>query len=311
MYLGCDNMNEKLSILERFGENLSAKEYITNPAIARDEEIKKTILTLLTPERSAILTGKPGIGKTALVEGIAWRIQNGDVPEALKNYQVIKLNTGSLVGEEVTGTTIENRLQLLVDELAELENIIIFIDEIHMLMNATTKGNLDFANMLKPTLSRGKVKAIGATTSDEYERYILRDKAFVRRFEKIEMAEPTEAQTIAIVLGTIPKMEKTAGIPVGFNEYIAEQIIESIVEATTEYKRIFENESRYPDVALSLFSKGFSQALFHNRDKVKIQDFLEAIEQYEGIYPDVRIKEATKFKEKFKKELEKENIEKL
>jgi ATP-dependent Clp protease ATP-binding subunit ClpA len=296
------------SILEKYGEVFTDNNYITDPSIARDEEIKKAILTLLTPERSAILTGKPGIGKTAIVEGLAYRIQKGLVPDALKDYQVIKLNTGSLVGEEVTDKTVENRLQMLVDELFDKENIIIFIDEIHMLMNATTKGNLDFANLLKPTLSRGKVKAIGATTTDEYERYILRDKAFVRRFEKIEIEEPTPEQTVDIVVGTIPKIEKTAGIPFAYNEYVASEVAKSIIEATTEYKRIFENESRYPDVALGLFSKGYSQALFHNSDKAYLKHFLEGIENYQGIYPDVRVKEAAAFKEKFKQELEAEGV---
>lgn len=295
-------------ILERFGENFSLKKYITNPAIAREEEIQRLILTLLTPERSAILTGKPGIGKTAIVEGLAYLIQSGNVPDTLKKYQVYKLDTGSLAGEESTGNTVESRLQLLIKELETMDYIIIFIDEIHMLMNATTKGNLDFANMLKPTLSRGTIKAIGATTSDEYERYILRDKAFVRRFEKIEIVEPTIEQTVQIVLGTIPKLEATTGISFGYNEYVAEEIIKSMCEATTEYKRIFENESRYPDVALGLMGKAFSQALYHNRDRVLIGDCLEALENYQGIYPDVRIKEAALFKEKFKDDLLKEQI---
>ncbi len=298
-------MNEQTNyrILERFGENFSEKKYITNPAIAREEELKKIILTLLTPERSAILTGKPGIGKTAIVEGLAYLIRSGNVPEALKEYQVYKLDTGALAGEENTGGTIENRLQLLVKELETMDKIIIFIDEIHMLMSATTKGNLDFANMLKPTLSRGTIKAIGATTSDEYERYILRDKAFVRRFEKIEIAEPGVDDTVKIVLGTIRKMEYNSGITFGYNEYVAEKVIRLMCEATTEYKRIYENESRYPDVALGLFGKSFSEALFVNRDQVLLIDCLHAIENYQGIYPDVRVKEAAIFKEVFKEEL--------
>ena len=301
-------MNEqtKFNILDRFGENFSIKKYITNPAIAREEEIQKMILTLLTPERSVILTGKPGIGKTAIVEGLAYLIQSGNVPEALKEYQVYKLDTGALAGEEATGATVENRLQLLVKELETKDKIIIFIDEIHMLMNATTKGNLDFANMLKPTLSRGTIKAIGATTTDEYERYILRDKAFVRRFEKIEISEPTIEQTIRIVLGTKKKIEVNTGVTFAYNDYVASEVIKLMCEATTEYKRIYENESRYPDVAIGLFSKAYSQALYHNRKQVYLKDCLEAIEGYQGIYPDVREKEAERFRNYFKEELAKE-----
>ena len=180
-------MNEQISMLERYGENLTEKEYITDPAIARDNEIKQCILILLTPEKSALLVGKPGIGKTAIVEGLSYRIKNNMVPDALKGWSIIKINITSLIGSTQSAGQIENRIDLLVKELATKEKTILFIDETHLLVNR--EGGLDFANMLKAGLDRGTIKMIGATTTEEYETYILRDRAFLRRFQKVDVAE--------------------------------------------------------------------------------------------------------------------------
>ena len=160
------------SILERFSDNLTEVEYITNPAIARDEEIKKLILVLLTPEKSAVLVGKPGIGKTAIVEGLAYRIQRHEVPKALDGYTIYRVNTTALL----TNNGEENRVLKLVEELKQKEKVILFIDEIHTLIGNDAAGALDLANMFKEGLSRGTIKMIGATTTYEYERYIWRIK---------------------------------------------------------------------------------------------------------------------------------------
>ena len=135
------NIKEKrISILDTYGENFLNKNYITNPAIGRDQQIKELILILLTPDKSAVLVGKPGVGKTAIVEGLAYRIQNNLVPDSLKNYQVIKVNTSALLGvDPVTG---EAKVQTLIDEIKTRTNLILFIDEIHTLIG---KGeSLDF-----------------------------------------------------------------------------------------------------------------------------------------------------------------------
>ena len=147
-------MEEKISMLERYGENLTNKAYITDPAIAREEEIKQCILTLLTPEKSALLVGKPGIGKTAIVEGIAYRIQQNLVPNALQNWEIYKINVTSLLGTTSSDGQTENRVDLLVKELQNKEKTILFIDETHVLVNKNTSenGGIDFANMLKAGL---------------------------------------------------------------------------------------------------------------------------------------------------------------
>ena len=291
-----ENLTGKISILARYGEDFCNKDYITNPAIGRTEEIKQLILILLTPEKSAILVGKPGIGKTSIVEGLAYQIQRNNVPDVLKGYRIVSIKTTSLLGTLPTG---ETRLQTLIDELKELDKIILFIDEIHMLMGATNESSLDFANMFKESLGRGSIKMIGATTSDEYERYILRDKAFVRRFQRVDVEEPTREQTIEILMGTLPKIEKNTGAILKYSKFIQSEIMAFIVDITTEYKRVYGIGSRYPDICLTLLSQAFSQAVFENRKEVNIYDVRNAIQNSKNIYPDVIRKELINFDNKF------------
>lgn len=290
--------NEKISMLERYGVDLTTKEYITDPAIGRDNEIKQVILTLLTPEKSALLVGKPGIGKTAIVEGIAYRIQKGMVPDALKNYSLIKVNITSLIGETMSDGNIENRIDLLVRELSDRLNTIIFIDETHLLVNKA--GGMDFANMLKAELDRGQIKMIGATTTEEYEQYILRDRAFLRRFQKIDVLEADKKTVVKILMGTIPKLERQIGVKINYQPFITEKIMSFIVEMTDEYKRVYEIASRYPDICLTIVANAFTYALYDNRRQVTIKDFYKAICNAKNIYDDVKVKEIERFKEVFK-----------
>ncbi len=292
--------SKRISMLENYGENFQKNEYITNPAIGRDEQIKQLILILLTPEKSAVLIGKPGVGKTATVEGLAYRIQRNLVPDVLKGYQVIKLNTAALLGTDpVTG---ESKVQTLIDELKDKTKLILFIDEIHTLMG--TKGEaLDFANMFKPALDRGDIKVIGATTTEEYERYILRDKAFVRRFQKVEIFEPTRDENVQILVGTLPKIEYKTGAKLMYTPFIQRRIMEFITDITSEYKRIYEIGSRYPDVSLTIIQQAFSNALFDNRREVNIMDIRQAITTSKNIYPDVIKKSMPQFDETFAEQI--------
>ena len=290
-----DIKKKRLSILDTYGENFLNKKYITNPAIGRDQQIKELILILLTPDKSAVLVGKPGVGKTAIVEGLAYCIQNNLVPDGLANYQVIKVNTSALLGvDPVTG---EAKVQTLIDEIKSKTNLILFIDEIHTLIG---KGeSLDFANMFKPALDRGDIKVIGATTTEEYERYILRDKAFVRRFQKIDVAEPTRDENVEILIGTLPKIEKKTGARLMYSSYVQRKIMEFITDITSEYKRIYEIGSRYPDVSLALLQNAFSNALFDNRKNVNIMDIKLAITNSKSIYEDVKKKSESLFNTMF------------
>lgn len=293
-------MDSNYSILERYGEDLIAKEYITDPAIAREDEIKQLILILLTPEKSGLLVGKAGIGKTAIVEGLAYRIKNNMVPNALFGYSLYKLNVTSLFGSLNVDDQTENRVDLLVKELAKREKTIVFIDEVHLLAKNDGTTNMDFANMFKAGLDRGEIKMIGATTTEEYEQYILRDRAFLRRFQKIDVLEPDQDTTVKILMGTYPKIEQKMNVKMGYTPFIIEKICRFIVEMTDEYKRVYEISSRYPDIALTVLSNAFTYALFDNSKEVKIKHVFEAVKNARNIYEDAKLKEIERFKEVFK-----------
>ena len=296
------NIREKrISVLETYGENFNKKAFITNPAIGREKELKELMLILLTPDKSAILTGKPGVGKTSIVEGLAYLIQKQSVPIVLQDYTIIKINTSALLGiDPVTG---ESKIQNLIEELKEYKNLILFIDEIHTLMGSKGEA-LDFANMFKPGLDRGDIKVIGATTTEEYERYILRDKAFVRRFQKVIVEEPTPEQNVQICIGTLPKIEKRTGVTMLYTPFIHKNIMTFLTNITSEYKRIYEMGSRYPDVTLTMIQDAFSYAMFDNRRYASILDFRKAIENSKHIYPDVIKKALLEFDQLFASEIE-------
>lgn len=300
---------EKFSVLNQYGEDLTTKMYITNPAIAREAEIKRLMLVLMTPEKSALLIGKPGIGKTAIVEGLAYLIQKNQVPDALKGYHIIKMNSTSLLGTVQIQGKSELIIQILVNELKQLSKVILFVDEIHTLIGGKEDGPMDLANILKPGLDRGDIKMIGATTTDEYDSYIIRDRAFLRRFERIDVTEPDEATTTQILLGSLPKIEKQTGIRMKYNGYVNQLLLESIVSATSEFKRVYGLSAMYPDIAFSVLTGAFSQALLHDKKEVDILDVYNAILFSKRIYPDSIVKELSAFREKFAKLSEQEGIQ--
>lgn len=307
------NENEKtdytnLSILKLYGEDLTAKEYITNPAIARDEEIQKMTIILLTPEKSALLIGKAGIGKTSIVEGLAYRIINNTVPDRLKGYRVIKVNSSSLLGKITYNGREELVITILMEELKKEEKLILFIDEIHTLIGSKEGGPMDLANILKPAIDRGVVKLIGATTDLEYNQYVVRDRAFLRRFDRVDVAEQDQPTTVQVLMKSLPKIEHQTGIKFKYNEYITQLLVESIVDATSEFKRVYGLGAMYPDIAFSVLTAAFSNALYNNRTSVEAIDVYNAIKNSKRIYPDSRIKELEKFREKFKELATEENI---
>lgn len=292
-------MDNKVSIIDRYATDLTRKEYITDPAIERDEEIKQVILTLLTPEKSALLVGKAGIGKTAIVEGLAYRIQKNMVPNALFGYDLFKLNVTSLIGTTESEGQVENRVDLLIKELEQRPKTILFIDETHVLVKNNNEAEIDFANMFKAGLDRGSIKMIGATTTEEYEQYFLRDRAFLRRFQKIDVLEASQDTCVKILMGTYPKIEKQLGVTLPYTDFIKEKIMRFIVEMTDEYKRVYEISSRYPDICLTILSNAFTNALYDNMKEVRIKHIYKAICDTKAIYDDAKVKEIARFKEVF------------
>ena len=294
------------SLLDNYGEELTSKEYITDPAICRDEEIKEIILVLLTPEKGAMMVGKPGIGKTAIVEGLAYRIKNGMVPDVLKDWKLYKLNMTSLLGS-VDGE-LDNRIELLIRELKSREKTILFIDEVHLLVNRNENSGVDFANMLKPALDRGTIKMIGATTTEEYETYVLRDRAFNRRFQKVDIEEADGPTTVKILMGTLPKLESQTGVKLAYTPFVQERLMNFIVDMTSEYKRIYEVASRYPDICLTVIANALSYALYENSNEAKLQHVYKAIVKARNVYPDAKLKAIEKFKIDFFDLIQEENL---
>ena len=298
--------NEFLSMIDVYGVDMTQKKYITDPAICRDREIKECILTLLTPEKSALLVGKPGIGKTAIVEGLAYRIQNNNVPDALKGWKIIKINVASLLGVETNEGETRSKLDVLVSEISNLTKTILFIDETHLLVNKN--GGADLANLLKPSLDRGLIKMIGATTTEEYETYILRDRAFLRRFQKIDVLEADKPTTVKILMGTLPKLEQQIGVKCNYHPYQIEKFMQFIVDMTDEYKRVYEVASRYPDICLTIVANALTYALYDNKHVVTTKDFYKAICNCKSVYDDVKVKEIERFKEVFRDLICEENV---
>ena len=300
----------RVSILERYGQNLLKRDYVTDPAIGRENEIKQVIMTLLTPEKSALLVGKAGTGKTSIVEGIAYRILNHQVPNALADREIYKLNVTSLLGKTNVNGEAESRVDLLVKELAARPKVILFLDETHVLVNkGGGESGIDFANMFKAGLDRGEIKMIGATTDEEYEQYILKDRAFLRRFQKIDVAELDQPHTVQVLMGTYPKIEKKTGVHFEYTDFVLERIMTFIVDMTDEYKRVYEISSRYPDICLTILSNAFTYALFDNEKVCRIKHIYKAVCNARNVYPDAKRQAIEKFKVDFSDLIKEENVD--
>ena len=215
------NMNneENENVLEKYGRNINeaVKDRKIDPIIGRDEEIRSiTRILSRKTKNNPVLIGEPGVGKTAIVEGLAQRIVKGDVPESLKNKTIWELNMASLIAGAKYRGEFEERLKKVLDEVKKSEgNLIMFIDEIHLIVGTgAVDGAMDTGNILKPMLARGEIHVIGATTLNEYRMYIEKDGALERRFQKVTISEPTVEDTITILRGLKERFEIYHGVTI-------------------------------------------------------------------------------------------------
>ncbi len=224
---------EEKSALERFGVDLTqlAREGKLDPVIGREREINQLIEVLLRrTKNNPVLVGDPGVGKTAIVEGLAQRIVHKEVPTELQDKVIISVDMGSLLAGSKYRGEFEERLKSLLEEVKQKGNVILFIDEIHTVVGAgKAEGAVDAGNMLKPSLARGEIRVIGATTVDEYRKYIEKDPALERRFQPIYVDEPTEEEALEILRGLKPKLEKHHKVK------ISDEALEAAVKLTRRY----------------------------------------------------------------------------
>ena len=247
------NPENKYEVLEKYGRNLTldvAKGKI-DPIIGRDDEIRRVIQILSRKSKNnPVLIGEPGVGKTAIAEGLAWRIFKKDVPFSLKDKVIYELDMGSLIAGAKYRGEFEERLKTVLNEIGKSEGkIILFIDEIHTLIGAgKTDGALDAANMLKPLLARGELHCIGATTLDEYRKYIEKDPAFERRMQKVLVSEPNVKDTISILRGLKERYENHHGV----------QILDSALVSAAVLSNRYISDRFLPDKAIDLVDEACS-----------------------------------------------------
>ncbi len=251
---------QKKSLLQQYTRDLiaEAKEEKLEKLIGREEELLRTMQVLCRRSKNnPIHVGEPGVGKTAITEGLAQRIASGNVPELLKDYSVYSLDMGTLIAGAKFRGDFEERIKKLTDELQKKDKCILFIDEIHSIIGAgsTSAGNLDASSLLKPMLTAGKIRCIGSTTYDEYSKIFEKDRALARRFQKIDIAEPSVEETLSMLKGLAPHYEKHHGVT----------YLEDAIQAAVDLSSLYITDRFLPDKAIDVIDEAGSWMRLHGK----------------------------------------------
>lgn len=299
-------MQKEENYLERYGENLTKMHYLKDPSIGRDDIIRKIERILLYPEKdkSIIITGPAGTGKTAVVKGLAYRIQNNLVPEALKDIEIISIDAPSIVSGCKYVGMLEEKLKGILDEACFDKNIILFMDEIHQAIGAgRSEGNkVTVAEILKPYLDYGKVRIIGATTDNEYQENIESNAAFKSRLKRIKLDEPSRDIIYEIIDDLINVYNKISYSKVLMSEEERYDIINFLLDATSSRYRTFNDKVNNPRLVLDIVKEAYAIAALNNNCEVTVDNFIEALNDEERIYESSKqrciqmLKEKTNYK---------------
>lgn len=278
-FINLENTSVDSEFLNTYAYNMTSCIYHANPAIGREQEIADLELILISPKKSPLLIGEAGVGKTSVVEGLAYHLQRGNVPDLLKNKKIFKLTTTSLLSGTKYVGEMEDRIKKLASELEAHPDVILFIDEIHTIVGAgsTESSNNDISNMLKPYIDRGAIKLIGATTHEEYTHFLLPDKALARRFYPIAIEEPDAELTLSILSGSIPAIEYETKVKNAFSTKDTENILRTLITISAPENQPETQTTKRPELPLTLLEMAFSYAALNERNELSYEDVEQAV----------------------------------